>query len=244
MGSILKTENLSIIILENPDYSIGKLTPNSIIDYKLTIVGITDEGKPVYTVHASSGGTTLGKLNTLLSEVPQPKTQQIQVELDVYLNTKDEKIHYATVSSANDMAKKFSEVESDYPYIFSTDGDVEIRLIADSAMEDILNWSGESIDIDDLRTRINELDSIIKSTQLKMQFLKKSSTTQAYNGLGLDKVEEEFAKKGIPEPLQKLQDSYTKMSMVTSLDGDIKVKANLIANIYKNYSAFIKLTGN
>ena len=110
--------SLTVVISENPNYTTGVLTPSSLIDYKLSIV---NDGGKQYLIHSSSGISTLAKLNNQLKELSYPIDRSIRVELDLYVNSGGEKIHFATVSEDSELAKSFySNVGEKYPYIFTT----------------------------------------------------------------------------------------------------------------------------
>jgi hypothetical protein len=254
-----KTSTFAVIISENQDYNTGVLTTNALIDYKLSIV---NNGPKQYLIHASSGTTTLSKLNMQLSELPSPIDRSIQVELDLYVNSGGEKVHFATISEDSELAKSFIDnVGDEYPYIFATWGvdkktreegpinPVNIYLIDEVAMKNAIsdngggNWADQQIDIVDVQDRVSELEGIIKSAQNKLQSYKKSSTESALKGLGIEQSETTFANNGIPIEVEDLYKLYTKLATYTTLTGDVRTKSNLIANIYKNYTILIDMMG-
>ena len=109
--------SLTVVISENPNYDTGVLTPTTLIDYKLSIV---NNGVKQYLIHASSGTTTLSKLNAQLSGLPFPMDRSIQVELDLYVNSGGEKIHFANISEDSELAKSFFDNVTGYekPLLF------------------------------------------------------------------------------------------------------------------------------
>lgn len=250
---------LTVIILENQDYDTGVLTPNVLIDYKLSIV---NDGVKQYLIHASSGTTTLSKLNYQLSELPFPIDRSIRVELDLYVNAGRKKIHFATISEDSELAKSFFDnVGDEYPHKFSTwfvdkqsgkEGPinpVNIYLIDETSMKNAISdngggdWADQQIDIVDVQDRVSELEGIIKSAQFKLQSYKKSSSESAYKGLGIEQSEMVFANNGVPLAVEELYSLYTKLATYTTLTGDARTKLNLIANVYKNYTTLIDMMG-
>ena len=250
---------LTVVISENPNYDTGVLTPNTLIDYKLSIV---NNGQKQYLIHASSGTTTLSKLNTQLAELPFPMDRSIRVELDLYATSGREKIHFATISEDSELAKSFIDnVGDEYPYIFATWGvdkktreegpinPVNIYLIDEVAMKNAIsdngggNWADQQIDIVDVQDRVSELEGIIKSAQFKLQSYKKASSESALKGLGIEQSEIIFANNGIPIEVEDLYKLYTKLATYTTLTGDVRTKSNLIANVYKNYMTLIDMMG-
>jgi hypothetical protein len=253
--------SLTVVISENPDYDTRILTANTLIDYKLSIV---NNGQKQYLIHASSGTTTLSKLNSQLAELPFPMDRSIRVELDLYANAISgrEKIHFATISEDSELAKSFSNnVGEEYPYIFATwavdkmtriEGPiipVNLYLIDEIAMKKAIfdnaggNWEDQEVDITEVQNRVSELEGTIRSAQFKLQSLKKSSSDLAYNGLGIEQSEVKFAELGVPMQIKELYDLYAKLATYTTLTGDAKTKSNLIANIYKNYTTLIDMIG-
>jgi len=251
--------SLTVVISENPNYTTGVLTPSSLIDYKLSIV---NNGGKQYLIHSSSGTITLSKLNSQLSELQQPIDRSIQVELDLYVNSRGEKIHFTTISEDSELAKSFIDnVGDEYPYKFATWGvdkekdtegpinPVNIYLINEVAMKNAIsdngggNWADQQIDIVDVQDRVSELEGIIKSAQFKLQSYKKSSSDLAYKGLGIEQSEINFAKQGVPIQIEELYNLYTKLSTYTTLTGDARTKSNLIVNVYKNYMTLIDMMG-
>ena len=251
--------SLTVVISENPNYDTGVLTPTTLIDYKLSIV---NNGVKQYLIHASSGTTTLSKLNAQLSGLPFPMDRSIQVELDLYVNSGGEKIHFANISEDSELAKSFFDnVGDEYPYTFATwfvdnitrkEGPinpVNIYLIDEVAMKNAISsngggdWADQQIDIVDVQDRVSELEGIIKSAQFKLQSYKKSSSDLAYKGLGIEQAEMNFAGQGIPMQIEELYSLYTKLATYTTLTGDAKTKSNLIANVYKNYTTLIDMMG-
>lgn len=248
---------LSIVISENRDYDTSVLTPSSLIDYKLSIV---NNGPKQYLIHASSGTTTLSKLNYQLSELPFPIDRSIRVELDLYVNSGGEKIHFATISEDSELAKSFSNnVGEEYPYIFATwamdkmtrvEGPiipVNLYLIDEAAMKKAIfdnaggNWEDQEVDITEVQSRVSELEGTIRSAQLKLQSYKRSSSDLAYKGLGIEQTEIKFAEMGVPMSIVELYSLYAKLATYTTLTGDAKTKSGLITNIYKNYTTLINL---
>jgi hypothetical protein len=251
--------SLTVVISENPDYDTGVLTPNVSIDYKLSIV---NNGAKQYLIHASSGTTTLSKLNAQLAELSFPMDRSIQVELDLYVNSGGEKIHFATVSEDSELAKSFVDnVGDEYPYKFATWGidkqsgkqypinPVNIYLIDEAAMKAAISnngggdWADQTIDIIDVQDRVSELEGIIKSAQNKLQSYKKSSSESALKGLGIEQSEVKFAEVGVPLAVKELYSLYAKLATYTTLTGDARTKSNLIANVYKNYMTLIDMMG-
>lgn len=249
--------SLTVVISENPDYNTHILTDNALIDYKLSIV---NNGVKQYLIHASSGTTTLSKLNAQLSGLPFPIDRSIRVELDLYVNSGGEKIHFATISEDSELAKSFFDnVGEEYPYIFATwamdkmtriEGPivpVNLYLIDEAAMKDAISsngggdWANQQINITDVQDRVSELEGVIKSAQFKLQSYKKSSSDLAYKGLGIEQTETKFAEMGVPMPIEELYSLYTKLATYTTLTGDAKTKSGLITNIYKNYTTLINL---
>jgi hypothetical protein len=250
---------LSVVISENISYDTGILTPNASIDYKLSIV---NDGVKQYLIHASSGTTTLSKLNTQLSELPFPMDRSIRVELDLYVNAGGQKIHFATISEDSELAKSFSNnVGDEYPYTFATwfvdkitreerpINPVNIYLIDEVAMKNAIlsngggDWANQTIDIVNVQDRVSELEGIIKSAQFKLQSYKNSSSDLASKGLGIEQSEVKFAEVGVPMQLEELYSLYAKLATYTTLTGDAKTKSSLIANIYKNYTTLIDMIG-
>jgi hypothetical protein len=250
---------LTVVISENPNYDTGVLTPNTLIDYKLSIV---NNGQKQYLIHASSGTTTLSKLNSQLAELPFPMDRSIRVELDLYATSGREKIHFATISEDSELAKSFIDnVGDEYPYIFATwavdkitreEGPINpinIYLIDEVAMKNAISsngggdWADQTINIVNVQDRVSELEGIIKSAQFKLQSLKKSSSDLAYNGLGIEQSEVKFAEVGVPIQIEELYSLYAKLATYTTLTGDAKTKSSLIANIYKNYTTLIDMIG-
>ena len=251
--------SLTVVISENPNYDTGVLTPTTLIDYKLSIV---NNGVKQYLIHASSGTTTLSKLNSQLSELPFPADRSILVELDLYATSDGKKIHFANISEDSELAKSFSNnVGEQYPYTFATwfvdkitrkEGPinpVNIYLIDEVAMKNAISsngggdWADQQIDIVDVQDRVSELEGIIKSAQFKLQSYKKSSSDLAYKGLGIEQSEMNFAGQGVPMQIEELYSLYAKLATYTTLTGDAKTKSSLIANIYKNYTALIDMMG-
>ena len=251
--------SLTVVISENPNYNTGVLTPNALIDYKLSIV---NNGVKQYLIHASSGTTTLSKLNAQLAELSFPMDRSIRVELDLYVNSGGQKIHFANISEDSELAKSFIDnVGDEYPFIFATwfvdkesgkEGpinQVNIYLIDETAMKNTISsngggdWADQQINIVDVQDRVSELEGIIKSAQFKLQSYKKSSSDLAYNGLGIEQSEVKFAELGVPMQLEELYSLYTKLATYTTLTGDAKTKSSLIANVYKNYTALIDMIG-
>ena len=251
--------SLTVVISENPNYDTGVLTPNTLIDYKLSIV---NNGVKQYLIHASSGTTTLSKLNSQLSELPFPADRSILVELDLYATSDGKKIHFANISEDSELAKSFSNnVGEQYPYTFATwfvdkitrkEGPinpVNIYLIDEVAMKNAISsngggdWADQQIDIVDVQDRVSELEGIIKSAQFKLQSYKKSSSDLAYKGLGIEQSEMNFAGQGVPMQIEELYSLYAKLATYTTLTGDAKTKSNLIANVYKNYTTLIDMMG-
>jgi hypothetical protein len=255
----IKASTFAVIISENQDYDTGVLTTNALIDYKLSIV---NDGVKQYLIHASSGTTTLSKLNAQLSELSFPMDRSIRVELDLYATSGREKIHFATISEDSELAKSFIDnVGDEYPYIFATwavdkitreEGPinpVNIYLIDEASMKNAIsdngggNWADQQIDIVDVQDRVSELEGIIKSAQFKLQSYKKASTESALKGLGIEQSETTFANNGIPIEVEDLYKLYTKLATYTTLTGDVRTKSNLIANIYKNYMTLVDMMG-
>jgi hypothetical protein len=251
--------SLTVVISENPDYDTRILTDNTLIDYKLSIV---NNGQKQYLIHASSGTTTLSKLNTQLAELSFPMDRSIRVELDLYATSGREKIHFATISEDSELAKSFIDnVGDEYPYTFATwfvdkktgkEGPinpVNIYLIDEVAMKNAISsngggdWADQTINIVNVQDRVSELEGIIKSAQFKLQSYKKSSSESAYNGLGIEQSEIKFTQIGMPIQIKELYDLYAKLATYTTLTGDAKTKSNLIANIYKNYTTLIDMIG-
>jgi hypothetical protein len=251
--------SLTVVISENPNYNTGVLTSNTLIDYKLSIV---NNGQKQYLIYASSGTTTLSKLNAQLSELPFPIDRSIRVELDLYATSGREKIHFATISEDSELAKSFSNnVGDEYPYIFATwfvdkktgkEGPinpVNIYLIDEAAMKNAISsngggdWANQTIDIVNVQDRVSELEGIIKSAQFKLQSYKNSSSDLASKGLGIEQSEMNFAGQGVPMQIEELYSLYAKLATYTTLTGDAKTKSSLIANIYKNYTALIDMIG-
>lgn len=264
----LKAGGLRVIISEDPNYDTGVLTSNALIDYKLSIV---NDGVKQYLIHASLGTTTLSKLNAQLAELQQPMDRSIRVELDLYVNSGDKKIHFATISEDSELAKSFySNVGDEYPYKFATwnlgtrqinedetvtivgEGPinpVDIYLIDEVSMKNVISsngggdWADQQIDIVGVQDRVSELEGIIKSAQFKLQSYKKSSSESAYKGLGIEQSEMTFANNGAPMEVTELYSLYTKLATYTTLTGDARTKSNLIVNIYKNYTTLIDMMG-
>jgi hypothetical protein len=251
--------SLTVVISENPDYDTRILIDNTLIDYKLSIV---NNGQKQYLIHASSGTTTLSKLNTQLAELSFPIDRSIRVELDLYATSGREKIHFATISEDSELAKSFIDnVGDEYPYTFATWGidkitrkefpinPINIYLIDEVAMKNAISsngggdWADQTINIVNVQDRVSELEGIIKSAQFKLQSLKKSSSDLAYNGLGIEQSEVKFAELGVPMQIEELYSLYAKLATYTTLTGDTKTKSNLIANIYKNYTILIDMMG-
>jgi hypothetical protein len=256
---ITKASTFAVIISENKDYDTGVLTTNALIDYKLSIV---NNGPKQYLIYSSSGTITLSKLNSQLSELQQPIDRSIQVELDLYVNSRGEKIHFTTISEDSELAKSFIDnVGDEYPYKFATWGvdkekdtegpinQVNIYLINEVAMKNAIsdngggNWADQQIDIVDVQDRVSELEGIIKSAQNKLESYKKSSSELALKGLGIEQSEKTFANNGIPRQIEELYSLYTKLATYTTLTGDVRTKSNLIANVYKNYMTLIDMMG-
>jgi len=265
----LKTtqDTFAVVISENQDYNTSILTSNALIDYKLSIV---NNGLKQHLIHASSGTITLSKLNAQLSKLPSPIDRSIRVELDLYVNSEGNKIHFATISEDSGLSKSFFDnVGEEYPYTFSTwnaktrqiNGDevtiidgspintVNIYLIDESSMKNAISsngggdWKDQQINITDVQDRVSELEGIIKSAQFKLQSYKKSSSDLAYNSLGIEQAEMTFAGYGIPQNIETLYNLYTKLATYTTLTGDARTKSNLIANVYKNYMTLIDMMG-
>jgi hypothetical protein len=294
----IQANTLTIVISENQDYDTGVLTDNALIDYRLSIV---NNGLKQYLIHASSGTTTLSKLNTKLSKLTQPTNlnnhdnpasttsftenrlltndqhtsinsqPSIQVELDLYVNSGGEKIHFATISEDSELAKSFfNNVGEEYPYTFTTWNNgirqineddtvtltgegpinpVNIYLIDEATMKAAIvnsggeDWEDQQINIIDVQDRVSELEGIIKSSQFKLQSYKKSSSDLAYKGLDIEQAEIDFADNGVPMSVEKLYSLYTKLSTYTILTGDARTKSSLITNIYKNYTTLIDMMG-
>jgi len=255
----IKVSTFAVVISENQNYDTGILTPNVLIDYKLSIV---NDGVKQYLIHASSGTTTLSKLNAQLSELPFPMDRSIRVELDLYATSGREKIHFATISEDSELAKSFlNNVGDEYSYKFATWGidkqsgkqypinPVNIYLIDEVAMKNAISnngggdWADQQIDIVDVQDRVSELEGIIKSAQFKLQSYKKASSESALKGLGIEQSEIIFANNGIPIEVEDLYNLYTKLATYTTLTGDVRTKSNLIANIYKNYITLIDMMG-
>ena len=251
--------SLTVVISENPDYDTRILTANTLIDYKLSIV---NNGQKQYLIHASSGTTTLSKLNAQLAELSFPMDRSIRVELDLYATSGKEKIHFATISEDSELAKSFIDnVGDEYPFIFATwevdkitrkEGPinpVNIYLIDEVAMKNAISsngggdWADQTINIVNVQDRVSELEGIIKSAQFKFQSLKKSSSDLAYNGLGIEQSEVKFAELGVPLAVEELYSLYAKLATYTTLTGDAKTKSSLIANVYKNYTTLIDMIG-
>lgn len=251
--------SLTVVISENPNYNTRILTDNALIDYKLSIV---NNGAKQYLIYASSGTTTLSKLNAQLSGLPFPADRSIRVELDLYVNSGGEKIHFANISEDSELAKSFFDnVGEEYPYKFATwfidkqsgkEGPinpVNIYLIDETAMKNAISndgggdWADQTINIINVQDRVSELEGIIKSAQFKLQSYKKSSSDLAYNGLGIEQSELKFADLGVPIEVKELYDLYAKLATYTTLTGDAKTKSNLIANVYKNYTTLIDMMG-
>ena len=251
--------SLTVVISENPNYNTGVLTSNTLIDYKLSIV---NNGQKQYLIYASSGTTTLSKLNNQLSELPFPADRSILVELDLYATSGREKIHFATISEDSELAKSFIDnVGDEYPYTFATwfvdkitreerpINPVNIYLIDEVAMKNAIlsngggDWANQTIDIVNVQDRVSELEGIIKSAQFKLQSYKNSSSDLASKGLGIEQSEVKFAEVGVPMQLEELYSLYAKLATYTTLTGDAKTKSSLIANIYKNYTTLIDMIG-
>ena len=213
-------------------------------------------------IHASSGTTTLSKLNAQLAELPFPADRSIRVELDLYVNSGGQKIHFANISEDSELAKSFIDnVGDEYPFIFATwfvdkesgkEGpinQVNIYLIDETAMKNAISsngggdWADQQINIVDVQDRVSELEGIIKSAQFKLQSYKKSSSDLASKGLGIEQSEVKFAELGVPMQIEELYSLYAKLATYTTLTGDAKTKSSLITNVYKNYMTLIDMIG-
>lgn len=281
---------LTILISENPDYNTDALTSQSLIDYKLSIV---NNGNKRSLIYASSGRTTLFKLNKQLENLQPSANDSIQVELDLSVISESNTIPFATISEDSELAKSFqTNAGGEYPHIFATTtttieidpkfneettttspiNPINIYLINETAMKYAIShngggdWENQTINIVDVQDRVSELEGIIKSTQLKLQSYKNSTSKLAYKGLGIAQAEQEFVRVNgsnggpkvgldtpvlnrepaiaaptniVPLQIENLYNLYTKLATYTTLTGDMRTKLNLITNIYNNYVTLV-----
>jgi hypothetical protein len=232
-------------IIENSNYSINLLDNDSVVSLTMVLVNI-NTGRLVFKTDFNG---VLSDFTNKYGDLIESYTDY-EVFLDLFVIENDQKTHYATISSENELARQFEKYDDDeYSYTYATkDSDVlEIILISEDVMKGLISaqWDSYALSYEDLQINISKLEALVNLNEQKLNSYKKVSSTVAVRGtdiekLGkalIDEVNFEKAMQGIYSMMLIYDDLSSKITLST-VDSR---KYSAVKALVRNGNALVKL---
>jgi hypothetical protein len=232
-------------IIENSNYSINLLDNDSVVSLTMVLVNI-NTGRLVFKTDFNG---VLSDFTNKYGDLIESYTDY-EVFLDLFVIENDQKTHYATISSENELARQFEKYDDDeYSYTYATkDSDVlEIILISEDVMKGLISaqWDSYALSYEDLQINISKLEALVNLNEQKLNSYKKVSSTVAVRGTDIEKLGKALIEEVNFE--KAMQGIYNMMLIYDDLSGKITLstldsrKYSAVKALVRNGSALVKL---
>jgi hypothetical protein len=232
-------------IIENSNYSINLLDNDSVVSLVMVLVNRNTGGLVFKTDFYGVLSDFTNKYGDLIESYTD-----YEVFLDLFVIENDQKTHYATISSENELARQFEKYDDDeYSYTYATkDSDVlEIILISEDVMKGLISaqWDSYTLSYEDLQINISKLEALVNLNEQKLNSYKKVSSTVAVRGTDIEKLGKALIDEVNFE--KAMQGIYNMMLIYDDLSGKITLstvdsrKYSAVKALVRNGSALVKL---
>ena len=232
-------------IIENSNYSINLLDNDSVVSLTMVLVNI-NTGRLVFKTDFNG---VLSDFTNKYGDLIESYTDY-EVFLDLFVIENDQKTHYATISSENELARQFEKYDDDeYSYTYATkDSDVlEIILISEDVMKGLISaqWDSYALSYEDLQINISKLEALVNLNEQKLNSYKKVSSTVAVRGTDIEKLGKALIEEVNFE--KAMQGIYSMMLIYDDLSSKITLstvdsrKYSAVKALVRNGSALVKL---
>ena len=232
-------------IIENSNYSINLLDNDSVVSLVMVLVNRNTGG----LVFKTDFYGVLSDFTDKYGDLIEPYVEY-EVFLDLFVIENDQKTHYATISSENELARQFEKYDDDeYSYTYATkDSDVlEIILISEDVMKGLISaqWDSYALSYEDLQINISKLEALVNLNEQKLNSYKKVSSTVAVRGTDIEKLGKALIEEVNFE--KAMQGIYSMMLIYDDLSSKITLstvdsrKYSAVKALVRNGSALVKL---
>jgi hypothetical protein len=234
-----------LTIIENSNYSINLLDNDSVVSLVMVLVNRNTGG----LVFKTDFYGVLSDFTDKYGDLIEPYVEY-EVFLDLFVIENDQKTHYATISSDNELARQFEKYNDDeYSYTYGTkDSDVlEIILISEDVMKGLISaqWDSYTLSYEDLQINISKLEALVNLNEQKLNSYKKVSSTVAVRGTDIEKLGKALIEEVNFE--KAMQGIYSMMLIYDDLSSKITLstvdsrKYSAVKALVRNGSALVKL---
>ena len=232
-------------IIENSNYSINLLDNDSVVSLVMVLVNRNTGGLVFKTDFYGVLSDFTNKYGDLIESYTD-----YEVFLDLFVIENNQKTHYATISSENELARQFEKYNDDeYSYTYATkDSDVlEIILISEDVMKGLISaqWDSYTLSYEDLQINISKLEALVNLNEQKLNSYKKVSSTVAVRGTDIEKLGKTLIEEANFE--KAMQGIYSMMLIYDDLSSKITLstvdsrKYSAVKALVRNGSALVKL---
>ena len=232
-------------IIENSKYSINLLDNDSVVSLTMVLVNI-NTGRLVFKTDFNG---VLSDFTNKYGDLIE-SSADYEVFLDLFVIENNQKTHYATISSDNELARQFEKYNDDeYSYTYATkDSDVlEIILISEDVMKGLISaqWDSYKLSYEDLQINISKLEALVNLNEQKLNSYKKVSSTVAVRGTDIEKLGKTLIEEANFE--KAMQGIYSMMLIYDDLSSKITLstvdsrKYSAVKALVRNGSALVKL---
>jgi hypothetical protein len=232
-------------IIENSNYSINLLDNDSVVSLVMVLVNRNTGGLVFKTDFYGVLSDFTNKYGDLIESYTD-----YEVFLDLFVIENNQKTHYATISSENELARQFEKYDDDeYSYTYATkDSDVlEIILISEDVMKGLISaqWDSYTLSYEDLQINISKLEALVNLNEQKLNSYKKVSSTVAVRGTDIEKLGKTLIEEANFE--KAMQGIYSMMLIYDDLSSKITLstvdsrKYSAVKALVRNGSALVKL---
>lgn len=234
-----------LTIIENSDYSINLLSNTSVVSLVMVLVNRNTGG----LVFKTDFYGVLSDFTDKYGDLIEP-FMDYEVFLDLYVINNDQKTHYATISSDNELVRQFEKyIGDEYSYTYGTKdgGNLEISLISEDVMKGLIStqWDSHTLSYEDLQINISKLEALVKLNEQKLNSYKKVSSTVAVRGTDIEKLSKALIDEG--NFGKAMEGIYNMMLIYDDLSGKITLspldfkKYSAIKSLVRNANTLVKL---
>ena len=232
-------------IIENSNYSINLLDNDSVVSLVMVLVNRNTGGLVFKTDFYGVLSDFTNKYGDLIESYTD-----YEIFLDLFVIENNQKTHYATISSDNELARQFEKYNDDeYSYTYATkDSDVlEIILISEDVMKGLISaqWDSYKLSYEDLQINISKLEALVNLNEQKLNSYKKVSSTVAVRGTDIENLGKALIDEGNFE--KAMQGIYSMMLIYDDLSSKITLstvdsrKYSAVKTLVRNGNALVKL---